>query len=84
MPQVKEYTHKQRAVNFVYAFLEITNDSEITNIAKQSAIVALERNIENFDKLINKLTLNGNIEVAECFEIIRNDEKALLAEVRFL
>jgi hypothetical protein len=81
---MKEYTHKERAVNFVYEFAEITNDSQITNVSKQSAIVALKRNVENFNTVINRLTSKGHIEVAECLEIIRNDEKALLAEVECL
>lgn len=81
---MKEYTHKERAVNFCNEFAEITNDSQITNVAKQSAIVALNRNIENFNTVINRLTYKGHIEVAECLEIIRNDEKRLLAEVECL
>jgi len=76
-----EYTHKEKAINLCHDFANITNDSNITNVAKQSAILAIERNIKNFAALIKYLIANKQQEFAEGFMVIINDEKKILAEL---
>jgi len=76
-----KYTHKEKAINFCHELASITNDSNITNVAKQSAILAIERNIKNFAALIKYLIANKHQEFAEGFMVIINDEKKILAEL---
>ena len=81
---MKEYTHKERAVNFAMDFASITNDSIVTNVAKQSAIVALRRTVENMQLIVQQLFDNGHEDFGRHLMIILNDEKSMLAEVECL
>ena len=76
-----EYTHREKAINLCHDFANITNDSNITNVAKQSAILAIERNIKNFYALANHFLENKQLEFAKGFMVIINDEKKILAEL---
>jgi len=76
-----EYTHREQAINFCHELSRITNDSNITNVAKQSAILAVERNIKNLAALIKYLIANKQQGFAEGFMVIINDEKKILAEL---
>jgi len=76
-----EYTHKEKAINLCHDFANITNDSNITNVAKQSAILAVERNIKNFEELVNYLFENKQLEFANGFLVIIENEKKILAEL---
>ena len=76
-----EYTHREKAINLCHDFANITNDSNITNVAKQSAILAVERNIKNFEELVNYLFENKQLEFANGFLVIIENEKKILAEL---
>lgn len=77
----KEYTSKEKAVNFVSSFAEITNDSQL---AKMSAKVALKRNIKNLTFMTQGMLNKGHQEVAGCLMAICLDEKDILSEVECL
>ena len=76
-----EYTHKEKAINLCHDFANITNDSNITNVAKQSAILAVERNIKNFEELVNYLFEKKHKGFAKGFLVIIENEKKILAEL---
>lgn len=79
-----EYTHKERAVNFTMQFASITDDSQITTLAKRSAKVALNRNIENFTYMAARLKEKGYFEIVYFIETIIEDEKLVLNAVENL
>ena len=76
-----EFTHKEQAINFCHDFAEITDDSNITNAAKQSAILAVKTNVINLEGLLKDLTGNKREEVAKVIMSVINDEKKILAEL---
>ncbi len=80
MPNKTEYTHHERAVNFAMQFANITNESQITNLAKQALIVALNRNIGNLIIMAAWLE-ESNVYSEEILTFIHQlleDEKLLL------
>ena len=80
----KEYTSEEKAINFVYAFAEITNESQLTQLAKNSAKVALKRNIENLTFMAQKMSDKGHQEIADCLLVMLQDEKDILEAVECL
>lgn len=80
----EEYTTREKAINLVSDFSELTNDGNLTQLGKDSAKIALQRNINNFTILAKKMYEKGHHEVYECFLVICDEEKEILKEVECL
>lgn len=91
----KKYTHKERAKSIIADFqkeniIEYTNyasgRTEYTCLndreAKKVAEILLNRNIDNLTIIVQKLKEKGHIDISEHFEILLEDEKCILNEVK--
>lgn len=94
---MKQYTHKEKAQNFVADFqskkiIEYTpyagGRTEYSSLndreAKEVAKIALSRNIENLSLIVQRLIEQGHKDVSEHFSILLNEDKSILLEVERL